>query len=186
MQARPVRMKESRSSAPSSPHCLGHTQSIVLGKRGSDCIRISSRSFFPRREKRSLIPPCGPSHAIIGARVAPSTGISLRSHPLIKRKKRKRREARAATGSAACRYTRREGRLRFEKTGLSLFWLRGGAGGTWCWGDQEPIGRLHPLPFDAWFLGERASREAPGVPISGRRAVPSRYGRLTAGLMRSW
>ena len=48
MQVRPVRMKESRSVAPSSPRGLGYTPSIILGQRGSDCIH-TSRSLHADR-----------------------------------------------------------------------------------------------------------------------------------------
>ncbi len=49
------RMEGSRSVAPSSPHGLRRTQKYSLRPHGSDGIHISSRSFFPRREKRSSI-----------------------------------------------------------------------------------------------------------------------------------
>ena len=65
---------------------------IISGQPGSDCIPI----VFPTREKRSLIPPCGPSRASRNCQIVANSGI--------------RRTSRA-TGSAACRHTRREGRL---------------------------------------------------------------------------
>ena len=45
MQVRPVRMKESRYLAPSSPDSLGYTASIILGQYGSDCIQTSRDRF---------------------------------------------------------------------------------------------------------------------------------------------
>ena len=48
MQVRQVRMEESRSLAHSSPRGLGYTASIILGRRGSDCIQ-TSRSLHADR-----------------------------------------------------------------------------------------------------------------------------------------
>ena len=50
--------------------------------------------------------------------------------------------------------------LGFEETGLTLFGLRGRLGGTLRW--QSKNGRRPHQFLDAWFLDERASREAPG------------------------
>ena len=48
MQVRQVRMEGSRSLAHSSPRGLGYTASIILGRRGSDCIQ-TSRSLHADR-----------------------------------------------------------------------------------------------------------------------------------------
>jgi hypothetical protein len=46
MHVRTVRMEESRSLAPSSPHAARIYESIILGQYASDCIQTSRDRFF--------------------------------------------------------------------------------------------------------------------------------------------
>ena len=76
-----------------------------------------TRSFFPRREKRSLIPSCGPSSCSPNCtsrrqfgHIEDLTGYWIGGLPVYQ-----------AGGPP----------LDFEKTGVSLCALRAGAGGTW-------------------------------------------------------
>jgi hypothetical protein len=95
MQVRPVRMKVSRSAAHSSPHAARIYESIILGQPGSDCIQ-TSRSLHAHRPFAAGIEP-----------MVANSGNKRTSR---------------ATGSAACRYARREGRLWILKRRGGLYW----------------------------------------------------------------
>ena len=115
-------------------------ESIICGRRGSDCIQIS-RDRFSKAGKTILDPsmrtvhsppelnqwPPIPACNYRGSR-RPLHRQSLRSLPLIKRKRRRGRTSRA-TGSAHLPVYQAGGPpLDFEKTRLSLLGLRGSVG----------------------------------------------------------